>query len=345
MGRAESFIKRHVSTHIDVAKPAISVSNTPLSSKRTFPALQASTVSMPSPCLANATTIENRQEARASKSTTQSRSRVITPVTAQHGKYVNRHVIPELPLSKTSSIGWVLAACLIVVGVFAWLVNIEETATTGEIPVRTLTVRQLDDFVTPRVLAILTEHGSGSGFPLTARDVLTNRHVVEDVGEGASVKVFNEKWDGLKNGTVHWISKKGDLAWIQLDEDIPVTPLKIADEKLQRGDKVYAYGYPKQAYRFGIENLNVRATEGAISAVDMPHEGALHYEHTAAINNGNSGGPLFNNRGEVVGVNTWMFNDANSAYYAIEIGELRKVFHSLWDMAHGQKPNYYEFRD
>lgn len=246
--------------------------------------------------------------------------------------------------ARKMSIGGVVAACLLGVGVLAWIASMDENATENANQGYVLTSRQLDEFVTPRVLAILTKHGSGSGFPLTARDVLTNKHVVDDIGEGAMVKVFNEHWDEMRRGKVYWISSRGDLAWIKMSEDLPVSPLKIADEKLKRGDKVHAYGYPKQAYRFGKENLNVRATEGAISAVDMPHEGLLHYEHTAAINNGNSGGPLFNERGEVVGINTWMFRDANSAYYAIEIEELKKVFHGLWDMAHGRVPDYAEFK-
>ncbi len=194
-----------------------------------------------------------------------------------------------------------------------------------------LTSRQIDELVTSRVLAILTDAGVGSGFPITQRDVLTNRHVVEAIGEGAPTLIYNEKWGKARMGRVRLISPKADMAWIVMDENLPVAPLKISRRKLQRGDKVFAYGYPKQAYRFGLENLKVRGTPGQISAVDMPAEGVMHYEHTAAINEGNSGGPLFNECGEVAGINTWMFLDANSAFYAIEITELQKVFGILWD--------------
>ena len=210
----------------------------------------------------------------------------------------------------------------------------KDKKTTGE----PLTSRQIDELVTPSVLAVLVETASGwctgSGIPVTERDVLTNRHVVEEIGEGGEVLVYNEKWDDPRGGKLHKKSSTVDLAWIVMNDSLPVKPLKISKNKSQRGDNVYAYGYPGYAYDFGKENTKVRGTSGQISAVDLPEKGTLHYEHTAAVNHGNSGGPLFNDHGEVVGVNTWIIENTNSSFFAIEISELKKVFPRLWNKAY-----------
>lgn len=340
MSRAESFLKRHVPASGGV-KPVPKVSSS-LSIQNTSGQGRVSD-SKELPAWARGTVGANSQNTPPQATgTTHQRG------TPQRNASVNLKpsVIPMSPMVKVSSIGGVVAVCLMGIGILAWLANTNEGEVVKSSASSGLSSREIDGLVTSRVFAIFTNDGTGSGFPLTKNDVLTNRHVVEDVGEGAEVKVYNETWPGIRTGRVHWISKKCDMAWIVMDQPLPTDPLPIARSRAVRGDQVYAYGYPKQAYRFGtLDNLKVRGTAGVISASGLLQEGVNHYEHTADINNGNSGGPLFNAKGEVIGVNTWMFKDANGAYYAIEIDELKRVFHSLWDKAHGRTPNYCEFVD
>ena len=201
----------------------------------------------------------------------------------------------------------------------------------------TMNFHKIDELVTPSVLAVILKTSSsvcvGSGIPLTSRDVLTNRHVVEEVREGEQILLFNEKWDAPKSGKLYRKSPTSDLAWIVMNDSLPVKPLKISQSKSRRGDVVYAYGYPGHAYEFGKDPPKARGTSGSVSAVDLPFENALHYEHTAAINPGNSGGPLFNDHGEVVGVNTASLTESNSVFFAIEISEIKNAFPRLWNRA------------
>ncbi|MBR2770421.1 MAG: hypothetical protein IKP00_04155 [Victivallales bacterium] len=77
----------------------------------------------------------------------------------------------------------------------------DDKGITGEV----LTSRQINELATPSVLAVWVETNSGwstgSGIPVTQRDVLTNRHVVEEIGEGGEVLVYNEKWDNPRGKT------------------------------------------------------------------------------------------------------------------------------------------------
>ena len=342
MSRAESFLKRNRHIGGDVA-PRLS-KESPLSLTKQSET-QGVPVFKPSKLPAWDRGGSQRQAPKAETSSARPerprgwKSAVATPV-----RSVAR-------VSAGGTVAGVAASILLVLGIGAWLAGMSDDTVSDTQAAGALTPRQLDEMVSSSILLVATSEGTGSGIPLTKRDVLTNKHVVESVGEDASVVVYNEKWTSERKGRVHWISSKGDFAWIRMDADMPVAPLKIASKKLQRGDRVYAFGYPKQAFwsddvkSGGIGNIKARETEGTVSAIDSLHGGLYHYEHTAPINPGNSGGPLFNDRGEVVGVNTWFYRDANSAYMAIEIGELKKVFHSLWDMAHGKTPDYYEFRD
>ena len=137
----------------------------------------------------------------------------------------------------------------------------------------------------------------GSGFVIDASGiVITNNHVVGDAND--IVVIFN---DGRKlKAKVLGKDSKVDVAVLKVESDKPLKTVKFGDsDKARVGDGVMAVGNP-----FG---LGETVTSGILSArnrnIDSgPYDDFLQTD--ASINKGNSGGPLFNLQGEVIGINT-----------------------------------------
>jgi len=141
----------------------------------------------------------------------------------------------------------------------------------------------------------------GSGFIISADGyVLTNAHVVEG-GDEITVKLTDKREYKAK---VIGADKRTDVALIKIENSAPLPTVKFADpNKLKVGEWVVAIGSP-----FGFENT---VTAGIVSAKgrSLPSENFVPFIQTdVAINPGNSGGPLFNMRGEVVGVNSQIYS-------------------------------------
>jgi serine protease Do len=141
----------------------------------------------------------------------------------------------------------------------------------------------------------------GSGFIITADGyVLTNAHVVEGADE-ITVKLTDKREYKAK---VIGADKRTDVALIKIDASGALPAVKFGDPaKLRVGEWVVAIGSP-----FGFENT---VTAGIVSAKgrSLPQENFVPFIQTdVAINPGNSGGPLFNMRGEVVGVNSQIYS-------------------------------------
>jgi serine protease Do len=140
------------------------------------------------------------------------------------------------------------------------------------------------------------KRGQGSGFLISADGyILTNTHVVDDVDE--VVIKFNDKREF--RAKVIGTDARTDVALIKINAD-NLPSVRIGDpSKLRVGEWVLAIGAP-----FGFENS---ATAGIVSAKgrSLPQENYVPFIQTdVAVNPGNSGGPLFNLRGEVVGMNS-----------------------------------------
>ena len=155
----------------------------------------------------------------------------------------------------------------------------------------------------------LTE-GAGTGFVIDkAGFVLTNNHVIEGADK-ITVSFVGAARNEEYAAKVVGHDMLSDSALIQLTE-MPATPLQEAkfgdSSQMQQGDWVMAIGNPF--------NLGHTVTVGVISALGRPFGGVQGrsqpmLQTDAAINPGNSGGPLLNIRGEVVGINTAIFTDA-----------------------------------
>ena len=142
--------------------------------------------------------------------------------------------------------------------------------------------------------------GQGSGF-IVSNDgiILTNAHVVKDAKE-VTVKLTDRREFRAK---VLGSDPKTDVAVLRIDaKNLPVVTLGRTSD-LRVGEWVLAIGSP-----FGFENT---VTAGVVSAKgrSLPDDSAVPFIQTdVAVNPGNSGGPLFNARGEVVGINSQIYS-------------------------------------
>jgi serine protease Do len=141
----------------------------------------------------------------------------------------------------------------------------------------------------------------GSGFIVSADGyILTNAHVVEGADE-INVRFTDKREFKAK---VIGADRRTDIAVIKIDTTAPLPAVKFGDPtKLKVGEWVVAIGSP-----FGFENT---VTAGIVSAKgrSLPQENFVPFIQTdVAINPGNSGGPLFNMRGEVVGINSQIYS-------------------------------------
>jgi serine protease Do len=143
-------------------------------------------------------------------------------------------------------------------------------------------------------------HGEGSGFIVSGDGyILTNAHVVKDADEVVVKLIDKRKFTAKVVGT----DPRTDVAVIKITAT-GLPAVKLGDPtKLRVGEAVAAIGSP-----FGFENS---VTAGIVSAKgrSLPSENYVPYIQTdVAINPGNSGGPLFNMKGEVVGINSQIYS-------------------------------------
>ena len=160
------------------------------------------------------------------------------------------------------------------------------------------------------IMQIMTPYGSGTGFIIDDL-IITNSHVVGGLKE---VVVSAKK---LKRtiAKVVYDDPYLDLAFIQCDFEKPSIALNLATQNVDDGDTIVAIGHP-----YG---LNYTATEGIVSRASRLQDDLEYIQMDAAINPGNSGGPLLNAEGELVGVNTFIIQNANNLGFALPFFYLR----------------------
>jgi len=144
------------------------------------------------------------------------------------------------------------------------------------------------------------QHGMGSGFIVSADGyIVTNHHVVADA-EQITVKLSDKREYAAK---LIGSDKQSDVALLKIDADgLPVASIGKSAQ-LKVGQWVFAIGAP-----FGLERT---ATQGIVSALgrSLPNENYVPFIQTdVAVNPGNSGGPLFDTAGRVVGINSQIYS-------------------------------------
>jgi serine protease Do len=170
--------------------------------------------------------------------------------------------------------------------------------------------------------------GAGTGFIIDSNGyVVTNEHVVHDADE-VHVKLNDEREFAAD---VVGRDPKMDIALLKLRDAKGLPAVRLgSSENLRVGESVVAVGNPfglGSTVTLGIVSAKQRAI-GTKSAYDD------FIQTDAAINPGNSGGPLFNGRGEVVGVNTAIRPGANTIGFAIPIDAVKDVLAPLRETGH-----------
>lgn len=203
-----------------------------------------------------------------------------------------------------------------------------ETATdAGLLRVARLPVRTVKELVSrfgEGVVLVQTPDGLGSGFVISEEGhCVTNYHVVEGQTRIA-VTIFHLAENGefkrvaIRDVKILALNPYFDLALLEIpaQKDLKFQPVYIAENDSQReGDTVFAIGSP-----LGLERS---VSEGIVSTRNRNMDGIVYIQTTAQINPGNSGGPLFNTRGEVVGVINMKLTFGEGLGFAIPVAYLR----------------------
>ena len=187
-------------------------------------------------------------------------------------------------------------------GIFLCLCGFATTATADE--------RLLEDViaeVNPSVVSIVADNDSeqalGAGIIISADGyVVTNAHVTENAQKITLTTVEDDVYEAELVGT----DEKTDIALLKAVHPVNFEPATFADsEDIRVGNTVFAIGNP-----FGLGNS---VSSGIISAKERdiekgPYDNFIQTD--SAINQGNSGGPLFNLKGEIIGMNTAIFSNS-----------------------------------
>ncbi|HUE15305.1 MAG TPA: trypsin-like peptidase domain-containing protein [Planctomycetaceae bacterium] len=193
---------------------------------------------------------------------------------------------------------------------------------TAHLPVRT--VKELAATYGEGVVLVQTPAGLGSGFIINSRGYcITNYHVIERETRVA-VTLFHRGGGGefsrrrIDDVKIIALNPFLDLALLQLPEqtDFKFHPVYLShDDDQKEGDEVFAIGNP-----LGLERS---VSRGIVSTRNRSFQGLVYIQTTTQINPGNSGGPLFNARGEVVGVTNMKALFGEGIGFAIPVSYLK----------------------
>ena len=167
------------------------------------------------------------------------------------------------------------------------------------------------------VFVVTSGNALGSGFAVGENCIVTNAHVLDNPNNIVLTTYAGETHTAYLVG----YDQDKDIAVLGV-KDAKFTPLTVADYKsLNTGDDVYAIGAPK--------SMAYTLTKGVISAKEREIGKYEYIQTDAAINEGNSGGPLLNDAGNVIGINTLKMSDSEGIGLAIPMTVVSDFLKSL----------------
>ena len=220
-----------------------------------------------------------------------------------------------------------------------WTALVGVAVCCNALAARAVDLADVVEKVEPSVVRIDTKRGLGSGVIIDAKGrVVTNYHVIDGAHE-AKVKFRNGRVSQVAGFVA--IDPTHDLAILQVDKvSAKLVPIPIADKRPRKGEQVAAFGNPK--------GMSFSTSEGIVNAIRSGSEmsrliGAKNYQTlgyatsatwiqtTAAISGGNSGGPLTDMQGNLLGLNTWSTVDAQNLNFAIGAADIKRLIDSTVD--------------
>ncbi len=164
---------------------------------------------------------------------------------------------------------------------------------------------------------------TGTGFAISNNGyIITSFHVIKDFD---SIFVVNNKDSLLRyRATLVYNNENSDLAILKISDStfnsLDKIPFKLSKNEILLGEYVYTLGYSKQNIVFG---------EGSVSSYTGFNEDSLTIQVSIPSNPGNSGGPILNSKGEIVGMLCAKSNEIDGATYAVKSEFLYNVIDSL----------------
>jgi S1-C subfamily serine protease len=197
----------------------------------------------------------------------------------------------------------------------------------------------IETSATRSLFRLATEVGSGVIFDPQGF-ILTNRHVVENASQLTVTLADGRRFPARPIGIDPF--DQSDLAIVKVDAGAPLPAAEIGDSsQLRVGQLVVAIGSPLGTFQNSV-------TSGVISAlgrtvqVQRPGRGVVQLrdliQTDAAINQGNSGGPLVNSLGQVIGINTVVAGEAQNIGFAIPINVAKPVMRSAVEEGRVRRP-------
>jgi len=173
--------------------------------------------------------------------------------------------------------------------------------------------------VSQLIFKINTANGSGSAFYLKQHNIfITDYHVVQ----GAKSLAIEDKGLNRFVGNVVLTDASEDIAFVRaVTGDFSALPeISFSDlANIALRDEVYVLGYP-----YGMPYTE---TQGIVSSPKQLMDGKYYIQTDASVNPGNSGGPLVNKNGEIIGITTAKFADADNMGFAIPVDTLKELIH------------------
>lgn len=172
------------------------------------------------------------------------------------------------------------------------------------------TAGQIIETYKPALIQIATPFSTGTGFLCRENGIIiTNEHVVR----GNKEVVVEGKLHPRQVSKVLFTDAKFDIAFLNADNiDAGIPDVRWGSERVVReGDTVLAMGHP-----FG---LKFTSTQGIVSNAVHKINDISYIQHDASLNPGNSGGPLVNAEGEIIGINTFILNNAENMGFSLPI--------------------------
>lgn len=185
-----------------------------------------------------------------------------------------------------------------------------------------------------------TKIAEGSGFVYSTNYIVTNYHVVEGY-ESAGTEIWVRFYDGTYS-EAEWIAadKYSDLAVLKVDIPNGISPILIGNStELKVGEPIYAIGHPFQYYWTLTAGVVSQLERTMGSRYGFPIADLIQFD--AAVNPGNSGGPLLNSLGEVVGVVTAIVTETGNFSgigFAVSSAIMQRVVPSLIEKGHYSHP-------
>lgn len=177
----------------------------------------------------------------------------------------------------------------------------------------------------------------GSGCILDSKGyIVTNYHVIGNVKDEIYVTLYGGE---VIKGRAVWSNKNMDLAVIKIDVAGLPSAIMGDSDSLRIGEKAIAIGNP-----LGFE-FQGTLTSGVISGLNRSIEVEGNYmedliQTDASINSGNSGGPLMNGKGEVIGINTVKVASAEGIGFAIPVNQVKPIIEKIKETGEFKEPYF-----